>query len=84
MEEKLQEEKDKLKSVEAELTKLSTSHEQKSHQLEKPFCLNCVFSTNITITPNISADKSRRTAKYVFVGFAPFCHFKPLTPGGVT
>ena len=35
MKEKLQEEKDKLKSVEAELTKLSTSHEQKSHQLEQ-------------------------------------------------
>ena len=30
-----QEEKDKLKSVEAELTKLSTSHEQKSRQLEQ-------------------------------------------------
>ena len=35
MEEKLQEEKDKLKSVEAELTKLSTSHEQKSQQLDQ-------------------------------------------------
>ena len=35
MEEKLQEDKDKLKSFEAELTKLSTSHEQKSHQLEQ-------------------------------------------------
>ena len=35
MEEKLQEEKDKLKSVEAELIKLSTSHDQKSHQLDQ-------------------------------------------------
>ena len=35
--------------------------------LERPYCLNCVFSTYITIISNISADKSRRMAKYVFV-----------------
>ena len=35
--------------------------------LERPYCLNFVFSTYITIISNISADKSRRTAKYVFV-----------------
>ena len=35
--------------------------------LERPYCLNFVFSTYITIISNISAVKSRRTAKYVFV-----------------